>query len=154
MSVSIIIVDLIKSSTGEEPILFLCKVGYDPALSLTIGDLDDSDFITKGMLTGGGGGGGPTIVIPVIPAGTLIPKFIDASLYTGSNANFDVITKATNYDPSTGDPTGQLKRWYDMDVIDQDTNGDGTGSFTGWNVYGHDDGSGNFKEDTYIILKG
>lgn len=96
----------------------------------------------------------PSITLDPIPAGTLIPFFIDISLYVTASVNSDVITKATAYDPTTGVATGQLKRWYDMDVIDQDSNGDGTGIFTGWNVYGHDDGSGNFKEDTTVILKG
>lgn len=153
MSKSYAIVDYIKASTGNEPILLQSKIGYDESLELTLGDLAGNEFVTKDMLDGGTGGG-VTINPPVITAGTPIPFFLDASLYTGTNANFDVITKTTREDPTTGSPTGQLQRFYDMDVVDQDSVGDGTGDFTGWNVYGHDDGSGNFKYDTYLILRG
>lgn len=150
MSQSINIVDRLKASTGVDPILSDSKMGY--SFSPTAADLTGDEFITKNIGTELSGNG--TIDVPVITAGTTIPFFIDISLYTGATQDSDVITKATSYDPTTGDPTGRLQRWYDMPVEDQDTNNDGTGDFIGWDVYGHDDGSGNFKEDTYVILKG
>lgn len=151
MSNAIQIVDKIKASTGNDPILVESRMGYDPALGLVLTDLDDTNFITKAM---GTSGGSIVISLPKIDAGTTIPFFIDISLYSGADATFDMITKATSYDPGTGLVTGRLQRYYDMPAEEQDTVGDGTGTFTGWNLYGHDDGSGNFKEDTYVILRG
>lgn len=150
MSKSVIIVDILKASTGVDPISVQSKMGY--SFSPNAADLTDDEFITKKIGTALSGNG--TIDVPVITVGTPIPFFIDISLYTGATQDSDVITKATSYDPATGDPTGRLQRWYDIPVEDQDTVGDGTGTFTGWNIYGHDDGSGNFKEDTTVILKG
>lgn len=157
MSKAAIIIDIIQASTGNEPTISKTKHAYEQPYVAS--DFADDDLINKRAALeigggGGGGGGGITIPIPVIPAGEPIPFFIDAALYTGTNANFDVITKATYYDPVTGVPTGQLTKYTDMPVVDQDTNDDGTGTFTGWLVYGHDDDSGNFKEDTYVILRG
>jgi hypothetical protein len=151
MSETIQIVDRLKASTGVDPVLSDSKIGY--SFSPNADDLTDDELITK-KIGQSFAAGVPTIQIPIITAGTPIPFFVDVSLYTGITVTSDVITKATSYDPATGDPTGRLQKWYDMPVEDQDTNNDGTGTFTGWNIYGHDDGSGNFKEDTIVILKG
>lgn len=151
MSQSINIVDRLKASTGVDPILSDSKMGY--SFSPNADDLTDDELVTK-KIAKSFAAGVPTIPLDVITAGTPMPFFIDISLFTGITVNSDVITKATSYDPTTGDPTGRLQRWYDMPVEDQDTNNDGTGDFTGWKIFGHDDGSGNFKEDTYVILKG
>lgn len=149
MSNSINIVDRLKASTGADPILADSKMGY--SFSPVIADLTDDEFITKkmGQLLGGGGA---LVDLPVIPAGSTIPFFVDVSLYSPVTKDADVITKATSYDLVTGIATGRLQVWTDMLVEDQDTNNDGTGTFTGWNIYGHDDGTGKFKEDTYVIL--
>lgn len=149
MSKSIQIVDIIKASTGNDPISVQSKERYATAYSLA--DFADDDQINKRAALQIGTG--IPITPPVIAAGESIPFFLDVSLYAGASATSDVITKATSYDPVTGNPTGRLQRWYDIPVEDQDTNDDGTGDFTGWNIYGHDDGSGNFKEDTTIIIK-
>lgn len=149
MSKSIQIIDIIKASTGNDPITVQGKAAYD--VSRTLAEFNDTDLITKEAAQQIGG---VSIDADVITASTAIPFFLDVSLYPGANKDSNVIVKATRYDPTTGTATGQLQRWYDIDVVDQDTNNDGTGDFTGWNIYGHDDGSGNFKEDTYIIIKG
>lgn len=150
MSKSISIVDIIKASPGNAPVVSQDKVAYD--VSRTLAEFDNLDLITKeAALTLPGA---LMYVLPAIPAGTVIPYFIDISLYPGVTVNSDIITKATSYNPSTGVATGRLQRWSDILIEDQDTNSDGTGTFTGWNIYGHDDGTGNFKEDTYIIIKG
>jgi len=149
MSKNVAILDRIKASTGVDPVLADSKMGY--SFSPGIGDLTDDEFITKAIaLTLGN----LTTPVAVVPAGTLIPFFVAIATYANNTQNADVITKATSYDPVTGIATGRLQRWYDMLVEDQDTNNDGTGTFTGWKIYGHDDGTGKFKEDTYIILKG
>jgi hypothetical protein len=147
MSGIVYIADIVKASVPEEIILIDDRMGYDQTRLAS--DLTDNEFATVGMLGMISGGD-----VFTIPAGTPIPFFIDISLHAGKTANTEVITKATSYDPSTGIATGRLQRWYDMLIEDQDTNNDGTGDFTGWNIYGHDDGAGNFKEDTIIILKG
>lgn len=150
MSKSISIVDIIKASPGNAPVVSQDKVSYN--ISRTLAEFDALDLITKeAALTLPGA---LMYVLPAIPAGHSIPYFIDISLYPGVTVNSNIITKATSYNPSTGIATGRLQRWNDILVEDQDTNNDGTGAFTGWNIYGHDDGSGNFKEDTYIIIKG
>jgi len=145
------ILDRLKASTGVDPILVDSKMGYSQTFSAA--DLTDNEFITKaiGMSFAAGV---PTLSVPVINAGTPIPYFIDITLYSGITETSEVITKATSYDAITGLATGRLQVWNDMVVEEQDTVGDGSGTFTGWNIYGHDDGSGNFKEDTYVILKG
>lgn len=150
-SLIIKIIDRIKASTGIARILSDSKMGYSN--TYTAADLADNDFITK-AIGQSFAAGVPTLSVPVINTGTPIPYFIDISLYTGITETSEVITKATSYDPITGIATGRLQVWNDMVVEEQDTVGDGTGTFTGWNIYGHDDGSGNFKEDTYVILKG
>jgi hypothetical protein len=150
MSKSIQIVDILKASTGNAPIVAQDKIAYN--VSRTLDQFDDTDLITKEAAVEASGNS--TIEVPVISAGTTIPFFVDASLYTGANVNSDVIVKATSYDPVTGDPTGRLQRWYDIPIEDQDTNDDGSGDFTGWNIFGHDDGTGKFKEDTFVIIKG
>lgn len=149
MSKSIQIIDILKASTGNDPISSQSKQTY--ATSYSLADFTDDELINKRAALQIGTG--IPITPPVIDAGTPIPFFLDVSLYTGASATSDVITKATSYDPVTGIATGRLQRWYDINVEDQDTNNDGTGDFTGWNIYGHDDGSGNFKEDTTIIIK-
>lgn len=151
MSIAIQVVDRLKASTGNDQIGSDSLLGYTnpPALSALTG----SQLVTKDMAQSIASGV-PTIQIPVIPAGQSIPFFVDITLYTGITVTSEVITKATSYDPATGAPTGKLQRWYDMVIEDEDTVGDGSGTFTGWNIYGHDDGSGNFKEDTTVILKG
>ena len=151
MSKTILIAEQIKASTGNDTTLVSNKMGYD--FDVTIDELDGNDFITKDM-TGGSGGGSTPIIPDPIPAGTPIPFFLDASAFSALNVNFEVITKAVFYNPVTGLSTGQLQTYYDIVVVDQDTNNDGTGDFTGWNIYGHDDGSGNFKEDVHLILRG
>jgi len=151
MSNNVDIIDRIKASTGVDPILSDSKMGY--SFSPTADDLTDDELITK-KIGQSFAAGVPTISVPVITAGSPIPYFIDISLYSGITETSDVITKATSYDPVTGNPTGRLQVWRDMTVEEQDTVGDGSGTFTGWNIYGHDDGSGNFKEDTYVVLKG
>lgn len=148
MSRNIHIVDIIQASTGNNPIISKSKQAY--ATPYELSDFNVDDLITKRAALELSGN---IIEVPVISAGTNIPFFIDLSLYAGLNPGSDIITKATSYDPATGDPTGRLQRYYDMPVEDQDTNNDGTGDFTGCNIYGHDDGSGNFKEDTYIIIR-
>lgn len=148
MSKSISIVDILKASPGNAPIICQDKVAYD--VSRTLAEFDDLDHITKeAALTIGG----VTVTVDTIAAGTLIPFFIDITLYPGVAADSEVITKVKRTDPVTGLSTGQKQRFYDIDVVEDDTNHDGTGTFTGWNVYGHDDGSGNFKEDTFITIK-
>lgn len=152
MSKSIHIVDILKASTGNAPVMAQSKLAYDTAYNLS--DFGDDELITKrAALELGTGGSGTIFVLAAIAAGTTIPFFIDVAAYTGASPSSDLITKATSYDPSSGAATGRLQRYYDMLIEDQDTNSDGTGDFTGWNVYGHDDGSGNFKEDTYIIIR-
>lgn len=150
MSKSIQIIDIIKASTGNDPIQVQSIESYTTSYDLA--DFGDNDQINKRAALQIGTG--IPQIVPVITAGTSIPFFVDISLYTGAGPNTDVITKATSYDPATGIATGRLQRWYDMPTEEQDTVGDGTGDFTGWNIYGHDDGSGNFKEDTTVILKG
>jgi hypothetical protein len=137
------IIDYIKSHTPKFEFGNLATYETLPVS----GDLADTDIPAWGNVKNN------VLTLDVIPAGTWIPFFIDISLFTSVNATAEIITKATAYDPYTGLATGQLKRYYDMDVIDQDTNSDGTGTFTGWNVYGHNDGTGKFLEDTTIILK-
>lgn len=151
MSLIVKILDYIKASTGISRIPVGSKMGYDQTYSAD--DLGDNDFITK-AIGQSFAAGVPTISVPVITAGSPIPYFIDISLYTGITETSDVIIKATSYDPTTGAATGRLQEWNDMVAEEQDTVGDGSGTFTGWNIYGHDDGSGNFKEDTYVVLKG
>lgn len=151
MSKTAIIIDIIKASTGVDPIISQSKMGY--SFSPTAADLTDDELITK-KIGQSFAAGVPTISVPVITIGTPIPYFIDISLFTGITETSEVITKATSYDPTTGTATGRLQVWTDMLVEEQDTNNDGTGTFTGWKIFGHDDGSGNFKEDTYVILKG
>lgn len=150
MSNIINIVDFEKASTGNDPIISLCKRAYQ--IPYTLDEMDDDHLITKRILL-------ESVFVarvydvPVITAGTPSPYFIDASLYDGADKNTDVIPKATSYNQTTGAATGRLQRWNDIGVEDMDTAGDGTGDFTGWNIYGHTDDSGNFKEDTYITLK-
>jgi hypothetical protein len=147
-SKSIYIIDIIKSSETNVEVQSIETY----AQVLTADDFGDDDQINKRAAVQLSGG--VVTEVPVIPAGESIPFFLDASLYSGSSELSEVITKTQREDPVTGSPTGRLQRFYDMDVVDQDTNGDGTGDFTGWDIYGHDDGTGNFKYDTYVILKG
>lgn len=149
-SKSISIVDILKASPGNAPIVSQDKVAYN--ISRTLAEFDSLDLITKEAALTIPGTGGTLIPVPVIPAGTVIPFFIDVTLYTGSDADSRLITKVIRVNPITGVPTGQLQRFYDIDVVEDDTNHDGSGDFTGWNIYGHDDGSGNFKEDTYVTI--
>lgn len=89
-----------------------------------------------------------------IPAGTPIPYFIAIVDYPIYNSESEVITEIQWEDPETGVETGQLVRVYDMPAVKQDTNGDGTGTFTGWNLFGHQQSNAlNFLEDTYVILR-
>lgn len=147
-SKSISIIDIIQSSGAKVEVR---SIGTYSRV-LTAADFGDDDQINKRAALELSGGS--TVNVPVIPAGTAIPFFVDASLYTGATEGSEVITKTQREDPVTGTPTGRLQRFYDIDVVDQDTNGNGTGSFTGWSIYGHADGSGNFKYDTYVIIKG
>lgn len=88
-----------------------------------------------------------------IPATTAIPYFLNAASYIGSSKDSEIITKVSFKDPTTGASTGKPVRVYDIPVPEQDTNNDGTGTFTGWNIYGYDNGSGQFSEDTFITIK-
>lgn len=151
MSNNVAILDRLKASTGVDPILSDSKMGY--SFSPNAADLTDDELVTK-KIAQSFAAGVPTVSVPPIVAGTPIPYFVDIALFTGITETSDVITKATSYDPVTGLATGKLQVWTDMLVEEQDTNDDGTGTFTGWKIFGHDDGSGNFKEDTYVILKG
>lgn len=150
MSKAVQVVDILIASTGNAPIDVRSKIQLPVGLGFS--DFTDDEAINKRALLGSGTGG-IVIVGPKIDAGTPIPFFLDVTTLSGADRNFDVMAKATFYDPITGDATGQLMRYFDIIAVEQDTVGDGSGDFTGWNIYGHDDGSGNFKEDTYIILK-
>lgn len=148
MSQTINIIDIEKASTGNSRIVSQTIRAYLTTFNLT--DFSDNDLITKRAALQIGG---ISLTVDTIVAGTTIPFFLDVTLYAGALQNSDLLIRATNYDPITGDATGQLKRYYDIDAVEQDTVGDGTGTFTGWNIYGHDDGTGKFKEDTYITIK-
>ncbi len=96
------------------------------------------------------GTGGVTVAPRIlIPAGTSIPYLLT---FPGYGPYVEIVTEVIWIDPVTHLPTGQLVRVYDIPAIKQDSNGDGTGYFTGWKIFGHDDGAGNFKEDTYVSL--
>lgn len=101
----------------------------------------------------GGGGITPIFTPIIIPVGTPVPFFIPISENLGFNSDSEVITEIIFIDPETNNPTGQLTRVFDMPVVKQDSNGDGTGTFTGWNIYGHSGDELEFQEDTYISLK-
>lgn len=141
-------IDILQAADGVIIIASGNVVEYSD--TLTLADISDKGLVSKEMLAGAIGG---VVIVPTIVAGTSIPFFIDISLYPTITVNSDIITKATSYDPATGVATGRLQRWNDILIEDQDSNNDGTGVFTGWNIYGHDDGSGNFKEDTIVILR-
>lgn len=147
MSKSITIVDTLKASPTNAPIVCEDKLAYD--VSRMLSEFNSLDLITKeAALTIGV----VAHTVDTIPAGTLIPFFVDLSLYPGTGSSSQLITKVKRVDPITGVSTGQLQRFYDIDIVEDDTNHDGTGTFTGWNIYGHDDGAGNFKEDTYVTI--
>lgn len=101
----------------------------------------------------------PPVFVPMpldppirIPAGTPIPYILSADNYPGYGKASQVLTLIKWIDPNTNANTGRFVRVYDIPVVLQDANGDGTGDFTGWAIYGHPD-NGNFKEDTYIVLQ-
>lgn len=148
MSNAIITVDTIQPSTGAAPIQVRSKLIYTQVLALD--DFADDELVNKraalalkGTLYTG----------PVIAAGQAIPYFIDVSSFPGATEDSELIIKIPFTDPTTGISTGKLVRVYDIMAVEQDTVGDGTGTFTGWNVYGHPNGSNQFNEDTAITFR-
>lgn len=90
----------------------------------------------------------------VIPAGTLIPYFLPIAGKVGYDKTSEVVTEIMWVNPSLGVSTNQLVRIYDMPAVQLDSNGDGTGTFIGWAIYGHQGlDSTTFLENTYVTLK-
>lgn len=109
--------------------------------AVNISTLLPEHYITKQMFLDNT----PDIIAPialdVIPAGTAIPFFIDASLYDNFGQYTDIITKTkagNNY-----------IRWSDMQVTEVFSGAD----FTGWDVYLHTDDNIISNADIYIVLK-
>lgn len=95
----------------------------------------------------------PTPFEPIIiHAGTPIPYFV-ANL-PGYSKFSEVITEIGWNDLTSGLNTGELTRVYDIPVVKIDSNGNGTGTFLGWNIYGYRAvNSLTFAQDTYITLR-
>lgn len=134
------IIDIIKASDGGD-IRVDSKAGYKE--NYTVDDIGDNQFLSKSMFFDTGGGG--SLPLTLYAAGSAIPYFVDISLYP----TFSEYSTVMTFSPVNG----QMKRFYDMDVINQDTNDDGTGTFTGWNVYGHTNDGSVTSEDLLIVLK-
>lgn len=111
-----------------------------------------------GLNSSGPSNPGSIPVIPftpiLIPAGTSIPYFLPVAGETGFDASSEVIVEVLWVDPQTNSTTGKRVRVYDTPTVKQDTNNNGTGTFTGWSIYGHAaNNSLTFQEDTYITLR-
>jgi hypothetical protein len=85
-------------------------------------------------------------VVSLLAAGQPVTFFIDISVYPQFDNTATILTLAS-------DGTGKLQTWSDMAVIQQDTVGDGTGDFTGWNVTGHSIDGSTLSDDLTIIIK-
>jgi hypothetical protein len=86
-------------------------------------------------------------VNPLLAAGQLKTFFIDISVYN----LFDHTSEISTGSP---DATGKLVWYSDMMVVNQDSNDNGTGTFTGWKVTGHTDDGTYLSEDLIIIISG
>lgn len=82
---------------------------------------------------------------PLLAAGQPVTFFLDISVYT----QFDHTADITTLSP---DGTGKPEVWEDMPVVFQDTNNDGTGDFTGWNITGHSIDGITLHEDLIIKI--
>lgn len=83
----------------------------------------------------------------LLAAGQPVTFFVDISLYPQFDPTSIVITKSP-------DGAGKLVEYFDMLIEDQDSNGDGTGTFTGWNITGHTTDGITLSEDLTIIISG
>lgn len=83
----------------------------------------------------------------LLAAGQPATYFINSSTHPGLDSTDEIITLSP-------DATGKLERYYDMPIVNQDTVGDGTGTFTGWKVTGHTTDGTTLSEDLIIIISG
>lgn len=83
----------------------------------------------------------------LLAAGQPVTFFLDISSYPNFNKKSEIITKSP-------DASGKLVRYTDMLIEDQDTIGNGTGTFTGWKITGHSVDGTTLSEDLVIIISG
>lgn len=103
--------------------------------------LPDEGHVTKRMLLEAAGQAAIEVYEPVrISSGTAIPYFISIDPYPLLNADSFIFTRliATNPQPRPNDI--QIDEVYDGST------------FTGWNINGHDNGSGGFNEITEVVF--
>lgn len=135
-----------KTPTGLR-VVFTKNAGNKTAVALTA--IDPNDYITRQQFD-------DNIPAPLfsytikIPATTSIPKnLLPAAFVNVLNANPTVLTQV----PTPGDGTG-TKLTYFNDIGVQINYTDNTFSvIASIDIYGHDNGSGQFAEDTYVTIK-
>lgn len=83
----------------------------------------------------------------LLAAGQPVTFFVDISVYNLFDHTSEISTGSPDV---TGKPV-----WYsDMMVVNQDSNDNGTGTFTGWKVTGHTVDGTTLSEDLIIIISG
>lgn len=83
---------------------------------------------------------------PLLAAGQPITFFLAISANPQFNKMATIIVK-------TPDASGKIQVRYDITPVDMDTNNNGTGTFTGWNITGHSNDGVTLSEDMTIIIK-
>ena len=147
MSTRIEIIDKIKSST-EDAIISASIVAYDSDRS--IDDLTGRDFVTKDMVIG------VTPTIPdfedIIESGTDNPKNYLVSALIGITSKRPIVFQTIpQIDPTTGLPLAN--KWTTIGASTVVTYNDDTdGNLISIDVFGYDDGSNKFSQDTMIRI--
>ena len=147
MSTRIEIIDKIKSST-EDAIISASIVAYDSDRS--IDDLTGRDFVTKDMVIG------VTPTIPdfedIIESGTDNPKNYLVSALIGITSKRPIVFQTIpQIDPTTGLPLAN--KWTTIGASTVvNYNDDTDGNLISIDVFGNDDGSNKFSQDTMIRI--
>ena len=147
MSTRIEIIEKIKSST-EDAIISASIVAYDSDRS--IDDLTGRDFVTKDMVIG------VTPTIPdfedIIESGTDNPKNYLVSALIGITSKRPIVFQTIpQIDPTTGLPLAN--KWTTIGASTVvNYNDDTDGNLISIDVFGNDDGSNKFSQDTMIRI--